>query len=209
MGWQRREAGTCWQDSCGANRFGTGFGSRVDEWMEPVVRALRLYREWGDGVEDGQGFAEFYRACRLQVYPALVATLGDPRLAEESIDEALTRAAERWSQVRTLERPAGWVYRVGVNWATSWRRKLSLRPTRSFENLDRAHLDVLPDLDLVRMLSDLPLRQRQMLILRFGLGYSVEETAAVLGVATGTVKSGVHRARQQLRHDPEVLDGRP
>jgi RNA polymerase sigma-70 factor (ECF subfamily) len=160
-------------------------------------------------VEDEQGFAEFYRACRLRVYPALVATLGEPRLAEESIDEALTRAAERWSQVRTLDRPAGWVYRVGVNWATSWRRKLSLRPTRRSEDLDRAHLDVLPDFDLVRLLSDLPLRQRQMLILRFGLGYSVEETAALLGVAAGTVKSGVHRARQQLRDDPEVLDGRP
>ncbi len=46
--------------------------------------------------------------------------------------------------------------------------------------------------------TSLPLLQRQMLVLRFVLGYSLPETAAVLDVAEGTVNSGVHRARQQL-----------
>jgi RNA polymerase sigma factor (sigma-70 family) len=160
-------------------------------------------------VEDGPGFAEFYRSCRGLVYPALVATLGDARLAQEATDEALTRAAERWSQVRALERPVGWVYRVGVNWATSWRRKLSLRPTRPSIDLDRPQHDTLPDVDLVHQLAALPTRQRQMLVLRYALGYSVEETAQLLGVAAGTVKSGVHRARLQLRDEQEALDGRP
>jgi RNA polymerase sigma-70 factor (ECF subfamily) len=175
--------------------------------MEPIGLAARLYVE-GGRVEDSRGFAEFYRSCRALVYPALVATLGDARLAQEATDEALTRAAERWSEVRGFERPVGWVYRVGVNWAMSWRRKLSLRPTRPSEDLDRPQHDALPDVDLVHQLALLPARQRQMLVLRYALGFSVAETAQLLGVATGTVKSGIHRARQQLRDGQEVLDGR-
>jgi RNA polymerase sigma factor (sigma-70 family) len=159
-------------------------------------------------VDDAEGFAGFYEAYRTQVYRALVVALGDARLAGEAVDEALTRAAERWPQVGELEQPAGWVYRVAVNWATSWRRRLALRPSWPAEALDRPHLDALPDLDLFRCLERLPRRQRQMLVLRFGLGFTVAETASALGVASGTVKSGVHRACQQLRDDMEVFDGR-
>jgi hypothetical protein len=50
----------------------------------------------------------------------------------------------------------------------------------------------------------LPLLQRQMLVLRLVLGYSVSETAAALDVAPGTGKSGVHRTRQQLHADAEA-----
>lgn len=163
----------------------------------------------GEGaLDDTQGFADFYVGCHASVSAALAVTLGDATLARDAVDEAMTRAAERWPQVRELDRPAGWVYRVGVNWATSWRRKWSLRPTHPTDELDRAHHDVFPDLDLMRQLATLPLRQRQMLVLRYALGFSVEETAAILGVAAGTVKSGVHRAGQRLRDEMEVLDGR-
>jgi RNA polymerase sigma-70 factor (ECF subfamily) len=75
------------------------------------------------------------------------------------------------------------------------------------EVLDRAHLDDLDSVTLLDGLAGLPLLQRQMLVLRFVLGYSVPETAVTLEVAEGTVKSGVHRARQQLRADAEVTDG--
>lgn len=160
-------------------------------------------------MDDREGFAKFYKACRPQVYPVLAVTLGDARLAQEAVDEALTRADERWGEVREMSRPAGWVYRVGMNWATSWRRKLSLRPTRSAASLDQEHHDLVPDVDLGIALTGLPMRQRQMLLMRFGLGYSIDETAAVLDVAPGTVKSGVHRACRQLRDDREAFDGHP
>lgn len=172
---------------------------------------------------DADAFAAFYTGAHPDVHRAVQATLGDPQLAHDAVNEAFTRAAERWSQVRDLRNPAGWAYRVAVNWATSWRRKLALRPTRPTEQLDRAHRDIVPDLDLAEALSVLPLAQRQMLVLRHAFGYSVVEVADTLGVAEGTVKSGVHRARQRLRndgswqdrpHDPaadenEVFDGRP
>ncbi len=158
-------------------------------------------------MHDSDGFTAFYDQRRDEVFAAVVVSVGNRQLAAEAVDEAFTRAAERWAQVRQLDRPAGWVYRVAVNWATSWRRKWSRRPTLPIEQLDRPGQDDLGSVTLLEQLGDLPVLQRQMLILRFVLGYSVPETAEVLGVAPGTVKSGVHRARQHLREVTEVPDG--
>ena len=159
-------------------------------------------------MEDADAFAAFYEASYASVTAAVRATLGDAQLARDATDEAFARAAERWETVRTADRPAAWTYRVAVNWAHSWRRKWARRPTRPVEMLDVAARDVVPDLDLARQLEVLPLPQRQMLVLRVAFGLSVAETAAVLDVAEGTVKSGVHRAKQRLRENEEVLDGR-
>lgn len=158
-------------------------------------------------MHDQDGFTAFYERHRAEVHAAVAVTLGDRHLAAEAVDEAFVRAAERWSQVAGMDRPAGWVYRVAVNWATSWRRKWSRRPTLPTEQLDRAHHDDVGHVPLPELLAALPLQQRQLLVLRFVLGFSVPETARILDVAEGTVKSGVHRARQQLRTDLEVDDG--
>jgi len=72
---------------------------------------------------DDFSFEAFYRAHADRVYRALAITLGDPQLAREATDEAMTRAFARWSGVGSLQNPGGWVYRVGLNWATSWWRK--------------------------------------------------------------------------------------
>ena len=158
-------------------------------------------------MRDHDGFTAFYERHRAEVHAAVAVTIGDRHLAADAVDEAFVRAAERWATVALMERPAGWVYRVAVNWANSWHRKWSRRPTLPAEVLDRAHHDDLGSITLLEQLRGLPLRQRQMLVLRFVLGYSVPETAAVLGLAEGSVKSGVHRGRTQLRADAEVSDG--
>ena len=158
-------------------------------------------------MQDQVGFAAFYEGCRVEMHAAVAVTVGDHHLAADAVDGAFVRAAERWGEVARMARPAGWVYRVAVNWATSWRRKWSRRPTLPSEVLDRPHRDDAAAVQLLDELAGLPLLQRQMLVLRFVLGYSVSETAVALNVAEGTVKSGVHRARQQLRADAEVSDG--
>lgn len=173
--------------------------------------AVGVY-EGGRGcrVEDEDGFVVFYERHRSMLLRALTATLGDGQLAVDAADEALVRAGERWEQVSQMDRPDGWVYRVAVNWATSWRRKWSRRPTLPASILDGVHADDLGSVTLLEELAGLPLAHRQMLVLRFVFGYSTVETAGVRGVAEGTVKSGVSRARAQLRDRDgrEVIDGR-
>lgn len=178
-------------------------------------------------MEHADAFARFYTAEHGQLLTAVRITLGSAHLADDAVDEAFTRAAERWPTVSRSDNPAGWVYRVAINWATSWRRKLALRPTRTAAALDRPHHDPELDVDLVAALAELPLDQREMLVLRYAMGYPVAAVAATLGVAEGTVKSRIHRARQRLiadgswqagaddpmvptdgRDDSEVFDGR-
>lgn len=114
-----------------------------------------------------EDFAWFWAQERDHVYRSVAFAVGDPSLASEAIDEAMTRALERWSKVGRYDRPAGWVYRVAVNWATSRRRRLALRPTRSREVLDRPITDELPDVDLARQLALLKPVQRSVVLLRF------------------------------------------
>jgi DNA-directed RNA polymerase specialized sigma24 family protein len=69
-------------------------------------------------------FESFYAASVDRVYRALAVTLGDAHLAREATDEAMARAFVRWGQVAGCDNSGGWVFRVGLNWATSWRRKV-------------------------------------------------------------------------------------
>ncbi len=68
-------------------------------------------------MEAGRSFEDFYRAEWAGVRRAVGFTVGDGDVARECVDEAMTRAYERWDQVAAMDRPAGWVYRVAVNLA--------------------------------------------------------------------------------------------
>lgn len=150
-------------------------------------------------------FTTFYRRDRDRLCRTVGLTVGDPQLAADAVDEAFTRAYARWGQVRGCREPAAWVYRVAVNWATSWRRKWSRRPTLPVEELDRAHVDPVIDTEVLDRLRSLPAERREAVVLRYVLDLSVAETAEITGVSEGTVKSRVHRALRDLAEEVEVL----
>ena len=68
-------------------------------------------------------FDEFYRWHRSRIERALVLTLGSREMGQDATAEAFTRALSRWPEVLTYDNPGGWLYRVGVNWARSRRRR--------------------------------------------------------------------------------------
>ncbi len=150
--------------------------------------------------EDGASFEDFYRAARPQVARALALTLRDTHLAVEAVDEAMTRAYARWERVATFDNPGGWVYRVALNWATSVRRRKHPRP---FVERGPADLRPITEPDVFAALAELALGQRSVVVCRYYLGFSENETATALGIRRGTVKSRLHRA---LRHLEARLD---
>ena len=145
------------------------------------------------------GFESFYRVHVDRVYRALAVTLRDDDLAREAVDEAMARAYARWPVVENLDNPAGWVFRVGLNWATSWWRKLRReRPPVTEEH----HPAVAqPDGVLVAQaaLATLPLPQRAVITCRILLDLTTAETAEALGLNEGTVKSRLSRGLAALR----------
>ena len=148
-------------------------------------------------------FDEFYVHEHQRITRALAVTFGDAELAREAVDEAMTRALQRWGTVGRLERPGGWVYRVAINWARSAMRQRRRRRARPLYERDGVELGVSGSVGtepaVARALRALDLRYRSVVVCRYLLEMSEEQTAAALDVPAGTVKSRLHRAAQLLR----------
>lgn len=145
------------------------------------------------------GFEAFWSRERDRIYRALALSLMDHQLASEAVDEAMTRALERWSKVGSYERPAAWVYRVGFNWATSRRRYLAIRPLRRNHEIDQPVRDQVPDVDLAARLAQLRRDHRAAVVLRHLLQFTPAEISTILEVPVGTAKSYIHRGLAELR----------
>jgi RNA polymerase sigma-70 factor (ECF subfamily) len=143
-------------------------------------------------------FPTFYAETRDRVARALAATIGNADLAAEAVDEAMARAYQRWPHVATLDNPGGWVYRVALNWATSVlrRRRRGVPPGLALDSTSPAPVANEPD--VLVALAELDVRQRAVVVCRYLLGWSEEQTAAALSTPIGTVKSRLHRANRHL-----------
>lgn len=178
---------------------------RQPEGSEAVVVAHPAVED--ASASSGLAFDSFYGAHRDRVGRCLALTLGDATLGFEAADEAMVRAFERWEDIRGGPNPSGWVYRTGLNWARSWLR----RRQRSVDKgplLASANVVDAPvvDTDLSEALAQLSEDHRAVVVLRYFLDWSVEQTADALEVSPGTVKSRLSRALDHLerRLDPPV-----
>jgi len=145
-------------------------------------------------------FEDFYANHRDELARALGLALRDSALGAEAADEAFARACQRWGQVSAYANPQGWVFRVGLNWARSWLRRVRReRERRPLLAQPHATEDRARDVDLERALATLNDSHRAVIVARFYLDWSVAETADALGIATGTVKSRLSRGLEQLR----------
>ncbi|MEE6259424.1 RNA polymerase sigma factor [Plantactinospora sonchi] len=145
-------------------------------------------------------FEAFYQAYVDRVHRALALSVGNDDLAREATDEAMLRAYARWGRVGRLDNPAGWVYRVGLNWATSWWRKLRRERPALTDDQHPGTSGVDPTALAARTALDrLPLTQRTVVVCRVLLDLSTAETATVLELPPGTVKSRLARALEALR----------
>jgi len=140
-------------------------------------------------------FEQLVRLHGPQLHRFLVIRLGGERDARDVLQETLVAA---WQGLPTLERPErfrSWLLGIAVHKATDAARRR--RPVTHELPEAPAHDDV-ELLELKRALAALPARLREVLLLRHLLCLSEEETAELLGVRVGTVKSRASRARRAL-----------
>jgi len=128
---------------------------------------------------------------------------GDWATAEDLLQISLTKTFLAWKRLGHLEAVEPYTRKVLVNTATSWwrRRWHGEKPTEVLpERVTADGLDERLERDaLWRHVRELPARQRAVLVLRFYEDQSEAETARVLGVSVGTVKSQCSRALATLR----------
>jgi RNA polymerase sigma-70 factor (ECF subfamily) len=150
-----------------------------------------------------RAFDEFYLGTRLHLLRQLTLMTGDSEAAADVLQEAYARAWQRWRHVSSLKDPAAWVRTV------AWRVAIS-QHRRSLVASDRLRRFLVPEaavdrtpvtdevLDLRAALRLLSPEHRRALVLYEMCGLSIAQVAAETGVAEGTVKSRLARARAAL-----------
>ncbi len=138
-------------------------------------------------------------------YPRLVRSLAAIYGSEQAADvvqEAFLRAHRVWSRISVYDDPGAWIRRVAMNKAANERRNVLRRRSVPLDAGVAAAAPQWPSdelLDLQRALRALPRRQRDCICLHYIGGYRIDEIAAALHIADGTVKSNMHDARCKLR----------
>ncbi|MDG4793552.1 SigE family RNA polymerase sigma factor [Micromonospora sp. WMMD1082] len=148
-------------------------------------------------------FRDFVTARSGALLRTAYLLTGDWGIAEDLLQTALTKTYLAWKRLGRIEAIEPYARRVMVNTSTSWwrRRWHGERPTEVLP--ERAAADEIEqqlDRDVLwRHLRALPARQRAVLVLRFYEDMSEAQTAALLGISPGTVKSQTFRALATLR----------
>jgi len=156
---------------------------------------------------DRAAFETLYHAHVGRVYALCLRLTADRALAEERTQDAFVRAWERLATFRGESAFSSWLYRLTVNEVLLGRRAERRREARIVTTDDPAALErpgaasggAGTGLDLERAVAALPPGAREVFVLHDVEGYRHEEIAQLTGVAVGTSKAQLFRARRLLR----------
>ncbi len=143
-------------------------------------------------------FADFVLANERKLRQSLTGALG-PDIARDAAAEALAHGWEHWGRVAGMDNPAGYLYRVGLNWG----RKTFGRDRFGFPVAPVAGPDWYEP-GLADALTGLSEKQRVAVYLIHGHEWSLSEVAEVLGVSKGTVQKHLERGMARLRRELKV-----
>ncbi len=145
-------------------------------------------------------FGEFARSRQAALLRTAFLMCGDRHLAEDLVQTTFYKLARSWNRVRKADSVDAYTRRTLTNCFLDHRR------LRRWSLIDHDLPDpAAPSHDselrmvVLAALAELPPRARATVVLRFWEDLSVEETAAAMGVSTGTVKSTTSKALDRLR----------
>ncbi|MFE7117180.1 SigE family RNA polymerase sigma factor [Streptomyces sp. NPDC057654] len=156
-------------------------------------------------------FSSYVRARGPVLLRTARSLTSNPCDAEDLLQTALAKTYLAWERIEDHRALDGYVRRALVNTRTSqWRKRRvdefscdDLPERETAPTPDPAEQQVLRDA-MWRAVRKLPERQRAMVVLRYYEDLTEAQTAELLGVSVGTVKSAVSRALGKLREDPEL-----
>lgn len=152
---------------------------------------------------DTAAFAEFVAARSAALHRTAYLLVGDRGLAQDLLQEALTKTYVAWPRLRDPGRAEAYTRKALTTTAITWYRRRSWgeRPVDAVPELagDGLADDVATRTLLWQALQALPPRQRAAIVLRYYEDLTEPQTAAVLGCAVGTVKSQVSDGLRTLR----------
>lgn len=161
-------------------------------------------------------FEELYKAHSGKLYGLVLRMVGNPADAEDLLQDIFLSAHRKLEGFRGESALGTWLYRLATNQCLDYLRSRAARTGQVTDTLDDDPR--LPDagtrpitdqrvakMDLERAMAQLPDGCRAAFVLHDVQGLEHREVADVLGIAEGTSKSQVHKARLRLR---ALLGGR-
>ena len=156
---------------------------------------------------DVAAFEHLYREHAGRVFGLCLRMTGRADAAEDLTQDTFVSAWRSLAGYEGRSSFSTWLHRIAVNAVLATRRSprgrgevsLTDESGADVELPDDAGMDEATPIDLERAIAALPPGARDILVLHGIYGYSHEEAAAMLGVAVGTCKAQLHRARQLLR----------
>lgn len=155
---------------------------------------------------DLHAFECLYRLHLPRVYAICLRMTANVRRAEELTQKAFLTAWEKLPLFRRDSAFSTWLHRVAVNTVLAEMRAEHRRTQRVFGTADPAAFERAPRapaagvrLDLEQAIAGLPPQARAVFVLHDVEGWQHDEIARELGVATGTSKAQLHRARKLLQ----------
>jgi RNA polymerase sigma-70 factor, ECF subfamily len=167
------------------------------DWERALVERARA--------GDVRAFERLYREHVGRVYGLCLRMTRDPAVAEDCTQETFINAWKALARFETRSSLATWLHRIAVNVALGRRRKVSLviEPAGDDDGeeieSDWTLETPLEVNEIEAAIQHLPEGARDVLVLHAIYGYSHVEAAQMLGVAEGTCKAQLHRARNLLR----------
>jgi RNA polymerase sigma-70 factor (sigma-E family) len=162
-------------------------------------------------------FAAYLAARQASLLRTAYLLTGNRQDAEDLVQTAFAKLYLSWDRVRDRGSMDGYVRRILVNehnslWRRAWKRREHAAPDETLHALDRAHQDHPDDgtsAALWEVVQTLPRKARAVVVLRYYEELSEAETADVLGISVGTVKSQTSRALAALRaRTPQTMNPR-
>ena len=159
---------------------------------------------------DVAAFERLYRENVDRIYALCLRMCGDAERAQELAQDVFVRAWEKLGSFEGKSAFSTWLHRLAVNVVLGNRRAEAIRIGRVFATDDLEAYET-PSrtsdpghaMDLERAIAALPSGARAVFVLHDVEGYKHEEIAELHGIAVGTCKAQLHRARRLLR---EALD---
>ena len=142
--------------------------------------------------EKVDSFTIFVKEVEMRLRHALIPSLGVDA-ATDATAEALAYGWENWDRLRSMDNPAGYLYRVARSKARSARNRIPALPGVSVTRLP--HVEP----GLPKALQRLSEKQRTVVWLVHGLEWRQKEVADLLGVSEGTVRTHLSRGMAKLQ----------
>jgi len=157
---------------------------------------------------DARAFEALYRLHVDKIYGLCLRMTGNVSEAEDCTQEAFIQAWKKMTKFRGDSAFSTWLHRIAVNAVLGRIRKSKREQDRMVAVADvyQARLDTGDSgemRDLAEAIDRLPEKARHVFVLHAVYGYSHDEAAKMLGIAAGTSKAQVHRARRLLAQQLE------